>query len=276
MRTLIRLLVVFILAAASLAASPQASSPGTYLGFDRNDYPGDAAMATLRKTFSFTGYWLGPPPGEKTNSWRGKRGLLESQKFGLLLLYSAPDSRRLRSKASAAKIGTADAARAAGSAKAEGFPPNAIIFLDIEEGGRLTDPYHAYIGAFVEGLAKAGFRAGVYCSGMVVDEGDGHTIVTSDDIRSHLSPRQISYWVYNDACPPSPGCTTSQSLPALAASGVSYATVWQFVRSPRDDESAVHCSGYAPDKNCYAALDTARRWHLDMNVASSSDPSHTR
>jgi hypothetical protein len=276
MRTLIGLLSAFTFATVSLAASPQASSPGVYLGFDRNDYPGDAAMATLRKTFSFTGYWLGPPPGEKINSWRGKRSLLESQKFGLLLLYSAPDSRRLRSKASAAKIGTADATRAAGSAKAEGFPANAIIFLDIEEGGRLTDPYHAYIGAFVEGLAKAGFRAGVYCSGMVVDEGDGHTIVTSDDIRSHLSPRQISYWVYNDACPPSPGCITPPSLPALAASGVPYATVWQFVRSPRDDESAVHCSGYAPDKNCYAALDTARRWHLDMNIASSPDPSQTR
>lgn len=275
MRTAFGLLAAFALAVMSLAAGAPQPSSSVYLGFDRNDYPGDAAMAALRKTFSFTGYWLGPPAGEKGNSWHGKRTLLESQGFGLLLLYSAPDSRHLRSKALAVKLGTADGARAASSAKREGFPSNAIVFLDIEEGGRLTDSYHAYIGAFVEELAKAGFRAGVYCSGMVVDEGGGHTIVTSDDIRSHLGSRRISYWVYNDACPPSPGCTTPRNLPALAASGVSYAAVWQFVRSPRDAESAAHCSGYAPDKNCYAALDTARRWHLDMNVASSSDPSHT-
>jgi hypothetical protein len=34
----------------------------TYLGFDRNDYPGDANLHVLRQTFSFTGYWLNNPP----------------------------------------------------------------------------------------------------------------------------------------------------------------------------------------------------------------------
>jgi len=29
-----------------------------YLGFDRNEYPGDAALPVLRKTFSFSGYEL--------------------------------------------------------------------------------------------------------------------------------------------------------------------------------------------------------------------------
>ena len=32
--------------------------PTTHLGFDRNDYPGDAAMAALHRTFAFTGYWI--------------------------------------------------------------------------------------------------------------------------------------------------------------------------------------------------------------------------
>src|SRR5690349_22222102 len=39
-----------------------------YLGFDRNEYPGDQAMKLLRRDFAFTGYWLGNPPGETTNS----------------------------------------------------------------------------------------------------------------------------------------------------------------------------------------------------------------
>src|SRR5580704_6518398 len=58
-----------------------------YLGFDRNTYPGDAALVTLRKTFSFTGYWLNNPPGETSNSWRGKREILNSNGFGFLLLF---------------------------------------------------------------------------------------------------------------------------------------------------------------------------------------------
>ena len=47
----------------------------TYLGFDRNSYPGDAALPILRKTFAFTSYWISPPPGEKTNTWLGQRAL---------------------------------------------------------------------------------------------------------------------------------------------------------------------------------------------------------
>jgi hypothetical protein len=39
-----------------------------HLGFDRNEYPGDAALLVLRKTFSFSGYWLTPPPRENNNT----------------------------------------------------------------------------------------------------------------------------------------------------------------------------------------------------------------
>src|SRR5712692_5001349 len=59
----------------------------SYLGFDRNIYPGDAALPVLRKTFTFTSYWLSPPPGEKTNTWSGKRELLRSQGFGFVVLF---------------------------------------------------------------------------------------------------------------------------------------------------------------------------------------------
>ena len=39
------------------------TSQRAYLGFDRNEYPGDANLTALRRTLAFSGYWLHPPPG---------------------------------------------------------------------------------------------------------------------------------------------------------------------------------------------------------------------
>src|SRR5207245_5499928 len=111
---------------------------------------------------------------------------------------------------SAKARGTRDGEDSAASAKAEGFSAGTIIFLDIEEGGRLPDTYHAYLAAWSEALSQAGFRPGAYCSGMPVKEEPGVTITTAEDIRNHAATRGISIWAYNDACPPSPGCTFSR------------------------------------------------------------------
>src|SRR5437879_13914957 len=73
-----------------------------------------------------------------------KRQLLLAQKFGFLLLYNGPLIAELKSPAQAAKRGAADAASAAAAAIKEGFPSRAIIFLDIEEGRRLSQKSHAY------------------------------------------------------------------------------------------------------------------------------------
>src|SRR5579883_3126365 len=118
-----RIAVAFpLLAAATLlachaaprdsAALPPANLPDPpryFLGFDRNDYPGDAAMKVLRKDFAFTGFWLGPPPGETSSSWSGKRGLLHSLGYGFLPLYLGPDSTKLKSAGAAEKRGASDA-----------------------------------------------------------------------------------------------------------------------------------------------------------------------
>jgi len=260
--------------------------PHFYLGFDRNTYPGDSSLPILRKTFAHTSYWLSPPPGEKTNTWLGKRELLRSQGFGFLVLYRGPQSSELQStwserinhssqlKAQAWKRGTADARLAEAAAKKEGFPSHTVIFLDIEEGGRLPAVYHAYLRAWVDQLAGIGYRAGVYCSGMPVSEGHGVTIITADDIRNNIGSRAPFYWVYNDACPPSPGCASPENPPGPPASGIPYAEVWQFAQSPRRKERTALCpSKYAPDGNCYAPGDTAHKWFLDVNTATSADPS---
>src|SRR5713101_3369106 len=253
-------------------AAPEPSR--SYLGFDRNVYPGDAALPVLRKTFTFASYWLSPPPGEKLNTWKGKRKLLVSHGFGILVLYCGPDSSELKTETDAKEKGSQDANASAAAAREEGFAPGTIIFLDIEEGGRLSPAYHQYLGVWSEELKRAGFRAGVYCSGIPVKEEAAVTITTAEDIRNQATLQEIVIWAFNDVCPPSPGCGFPRNPPAPSASRVSDAAVWQFAQSPRRKERTALCqSKYAPDGNCYAPGDTAHKWFLDVNVATSPDPS---
>lgn len=66
------------------------AGPGNYayIGFDRNDYPGDATLPALRNHFAFIGYWLNDPPGEQQNTWIGKRDTLLRNNFGFLVLFN--------------------------------------------------------------------------------------------------------------------------------------------------------------------------------------------
>jgi hypothetical protein len=274
------LLAMNIAAAPSHAApvplsdEPSSRSSTNYLGFDRNIYPGDAALPILRKTFSFAGFWISPPPEETTNTWVGKRSVLCDLGFGFLVLYRGREAKEFKSAADAGEKGKSDGRDGAASAKREGFPSGTIIFLDIEDGGRLPSPYHAYLRAWADALTAAGYRPGVYCSGIPAREGKAVSITTADDIRKNEAPRAFSYWVYNDVCPPAPGCSTKLSAPAPSASGTPYASVWQFAQSPRRKEYTSRCSAtYAKDGNCYAPGDVAHAWFLDMNAANSADPS---
>lgn len=245
----------------------------TYLGFDRNPYPGDEALPRLREDFSFAGYWLGPPPGEQTNSWAGKRALLLAHGFGLAVLFAARSTNELKTEEWAVRTGTADAHKASAAARAEGFGPRTIIFLDLEEGGRLATAFHAYLRSWVDELSGEGYRAGVYCSGMPVSEGQGISITTAEDIQNHIGPRDLTYWIYNDACPPSPGCVQGKNPPSPAASGSSRAIIWQFAQSPRRKEFTARCAASYYQGNCYAEGDNAHQWFLDLDTATVPDPS---
>jgi hypothetical protein len=275
------LLIPIIPVATSLSVraapfeAPQTAA--TYLGFDRNIYPGDDPIFLLRKTFAFAGFWLSPPPGEKTNTWTGKRELLQSQGFGFLLLYRGVANSELNNLAGAQLRGTSDAANATARAKAEGFAPGAIIFLDVEEGGRLTDTYHAYLRAWFAEIVRGGFGEGVYCSAIPVKEDHTTTITTAEDIRRMNSTLKIKFWVYNDVCPTSIGCSFPRTPPSPSRSGIAYASVWQYAQSPRRKEFTGRCAAsYQPDGNCYSPSDLAHKWFLDLNTADSSDPSGGR
>jgi hypothetical protein len=265
---------------AGTGAPPQSeieNPPRTHLGFDANDYPGDDALPALRRTFTFSGYWLNVPPGAKTNSWTGKRAELLKNKFGFLILFNGRLSKELRPPVDPSDLGARDAELAVAAAQREGFSPRmfTIIYLDIEEGGRMLPAQLSYIEGWSKRIASRRFIAGVYCSGMKVKEGNGQTITTADDIYEHERTTVLAYFVYNDACPPSPGCAYLKNPPSPLESGFSNALVWQFAQSPRRRNFTSHCSAtYNSDGNCYPPAVTATgNILIDLDSSFYSDPS---
>ena len=272
-RILFELILVF-----ATGIFPFRGQAQTYLGLDRNDYPGDANMALLRKTFAFTGYWLNNPPGANRNNWKGHHKALEGVGYGFLLLFNGREYAQLKASGSAARVGTNDAETAVEAAKRDGFPKNSIIFLDQEQGGRMLPEQRAYIHAWVDGVVGGGYRAGVYCSGIAFRESDTVSIVTANDIRDHAGGREIQFFISNDQCGPSPGCVFPKPAPNPAESGVTFATAWQFAQSPRRPEMTAACrQTYAQDGNCYPpGIPASSGLHVDVDSASSADPSHAR
>jgi hypothetical protein len=284
------LTAVFLAAPAALpqeAASKSFSAQAavSYAGFDRNDYPGDAALPELRKHFDFVGYWLTNPPGESKNTWVGKRALLLRQGFGFVVVANGRLDKEIQRSA---KQGVAppalarrDAAAAVMAARREGFPARTILFLDQEEGGRLLDEQAAYLLAWTEAVAASDYRPGVYASGEPVPDGKGPdgkpvTITTIEDIRARVAAghlHEVAFWVAHDACPPAPGCVLAPPAPDL--SGVLDATAWQYAQSPRRKSKTQACGNtYASNGNCDTPAPA--RFDVDLSSASTPDPSHGR
>ena len=267
------------MAVASITGQSSAGGAGKglkhYLGFDRNEYPGDAALAILYESFTFSGYWLNAPPGASVNTWQGKRGQIRSAGFGFLVLFNGRLDRELKS--GAASVGLRDGHSAVSAAMRDGFPAGTVIFVDQEEGGQMLPEQEAYLYAWIDAINSSEFRAGVYCSGIPFDEKGGNFVTTASDIRENAGGRRIEFLVYNDACPPSPGCVFPQNPPAPDRSGIPFASVWQFAQSPRRRKLTTACpSRYDPDGSCYAPALKTRQIYIDIDTADSSDPSRGR
>jgi hypothetical protein len=158
---------------------------GKYVGFDTHTYPGTAVMRTWKETpgspYSWVGYYL-PSPCHADRSWIGKRDTLIAMGWGLAAVYvgqqtwgrtpRALSSSQLaalhkRTKCSAdlmnASEGTLDADDATTIAGAEGFPPGATVFLDLERVETIPAPMRAYYTAWVERMLSNGrYEPGIY------------------------------------------------------------------------------------------------------------------
>ena len=250
----------------------------TYLGMDRNEYPGDANMKALRSMFAFTGYWLNDPPGADRNTWAGKRTTIHSLGYGFLLLFNGREYNELKASGNAQAVGARDAAAALKAAASEGFPKNAIIFLDQEQGGRMLPEQRAYIHAWTDGVVKGGYRSGIYCSGIPFRESTKVSVITANDIRDNAAGREIHFFISNDQCGPSPGCVFPKEALDPRLSGVAFAEAWQYAQSPRRPEMTAACrQSYAADNNCYPpGFAPSTGLHVDVETADSADPSQGR
>ncbi|MFZ0632538.1 MAG: glycoside hydrolase domain-containing protein [Acidobacteriaceae bacterium] len=249
------------------------SAAREYVGFDKNAYPGDDALAVLHRTFAYTGFWLNDPSGLTANPWVGKRAVVRAAGFGFLILFNGRFDAQLKGQ-DAAALGRQDAAAAVKAAEREGFPRGAVIFLDQEEGGALLAEQAAYIGGWIVGVEKSAYRPGVYCSGIRVAAGAKQTS-TAEDVAARWPEAKL--WVWNDQCPPAPGCVVGKAG-GPARSGVANAWVWQYARSPRNSQGTAACrTTYAADNGCYASglPQSAATW-VDLDVSGSADPSHGR
>jgi hypothetical protein len=264
---------------SSTAAKQSVTTP-PYIGFDTNDYPGDDALPALRRHFAFAGYWLNNPPGDNQNNWQGKRETMLRAGFGFMVLANGRLEAEIRKAKKTgitpAAFGEKDAQDTVRAARREHFPAHTTIFLDQEEGGRLTADQSAYLLAWTEAVARSGYVPGIYASGQAVGDGPGKTITTVQDVREQVAAKhlhEVAVWVYQDACPPANGC--SLQPPPLAASGTPNIVLWQYAQSPRRKEITAACSKtYASDGNCYAP--DIPKLTLDLSVSNSPDPSHGR
>ena len=262
--------------------------PGRFVGFDRNDYPGDGRLAELRRSFDYAGFWLTPPPGETANSWTGKRQAVRDAGFGFLVLANGKlEKQILKAGGTPDALGKADGMQAVAAASREGFPKGTIIFLDQEEGGRLTDAQAAYFFGWTEAVGGSEYKPGAYLSGQQVPDGtgqDGKVIYTTTaaDVRERVAEagrhgaklKPVALWVYEDACPPAPGCVVA-GAPKLDDSGTLGAVAWQYAQSPRRAAATKSCAvTYGADGMCYGGA--TKDVFVDLNVAGSADPSGGR
>ncbi len=251
-------------------------------GFDRNLYPGDDRLAELHKSFAFIGYWLTNPPGDNANSWVGKRNVVRGAGFGFLVLADGKRDRQIKdSDLDPEELGQQDAAAAIAAARREGFPGGTIIFLDQEEGGRLLTEQAEYLFGWTEAVAAGTYKPGIYLSGKPAPDGNGPDgkpafVTTAQDVREQIAARHyhsVTLWVVQDTCGPSPGCVLP--APPIKQSGTIDADVWQYALTPREPELTKSCvSTYAADNFCYAGV--TKDLFIDLNVATSADPSHGR
>lgn len=281
------LLAALLFASTALTAcrrhpGVQAARTTDFVGFDRNLYPGDDRLPELHRHFDFVGYWLTNPPLETSNTWAGKRAVVRAAGFGFLTLANGRLYKEIHgSSLSPKELGSQDAAVAIAAAKREGFPEKTILFLDQEEGGRLLAEQAEYFFGWTEAVAASPYRPGAYLSGQPSPDGNGPDgkpvmITTAQDVREQIAQKHlhpVTFWVAQDTCGPSPGCTLPP--PHAAESGTIDADIWQYAQSPRRPELTRSCARtYATDGNCYAGLSTDLS--LDLNVATSADPSHGR
>ena len=255
-------------------AHVERTTPGEFVGFDRNDYPGDDRLAELHEHFAFAGFWLNTPPGERANSWAGKRQKLRDAGFGFLTLWNGrldAEILRLQKMGGApASLGQRDAAAAVEAARREGFPAGTILFLDQEEGGRLLPEQAAYFFAWTEQVGASAYQPGAYLSGQPSPDGTGPdgvklTITTAEDVREQIAARHLQ----SCGLLGGPGCVSSG--PRLCDKGAQTQGQWNPGRAGVAVRAVASASGPDPQLRGHLCGGWKLLWRCFKGFVSGSE-----
>jgi hypothetical protein len=149
--------------------------PGSAPGFDKRDFPGLSQMQVwMRESpYVWVGYYL-PSPCYSGIAWAGNRAALQSQGWGLAMIYvgqqaanavptsgasGAPDcGKRPLTMAQ----GQVDGDQAAAIASGDGFARSSTIFLDVERSDPLPPELLQYVRGWMSRVLERGYTAGIY------------------------------------------------------------------------------------------------------------------
>jgi hypothetical protein len=202
----------------TVSAPPPTPAPapgaGPFAGFDTSCYPGDAAMQTWKhcSPYSFVGYYLKAPCHPNTE-WMGKRARIDSMGWGVVVIYVGRQSQGPCSGTPPDRAtGVADAQDALAKTASEGFPPQTIVYLDVEPMDHIPQAQIEYINGWLSPFCDARFLPGIYCHVRNANQLKGA-------IRDFPS-EQVAFWV-------SGGGHFVAGTSRPANSGISFARIWQ-------------------------------------------------
>jgi hypothetical protein len=223
-----------------------------FAGFDTGSYPGDAAIRAwaAQSPYRFVGFYFDAPchTTARFKTWSGKYPLIKSSGLGLIIIYVGLQQDGCGQAGLSRARGLKDGGDTAAKFAVEGFPDDAVVFLDIEHyDGALSAPMEAYVTGWLSAILDAGrITPWIYCPASKAGE---IRLAAGKEFAAHGQPGSFPvFWVAKV----DPLFDPSASVPA--GSGVSFASAWQGRLDMTDTHGGV----------------TIR---IDQNVADTPDPS---
>jgi len=233
-------------------APPAPAAAVSFAGFDTGSYPGDAAITTwaAQSPFRFVGFYFDAPCHTTTTfkTWSGKFPLIKASGLGIAIIYVGLQQDGCGQANLSRAKGLQHGGDAVAKFAAEGFPNNAIVFLDVEHfNGALSAPMEAYIRGWISATLDSGtITSGIYCPASKANE---IRLAAEKEFAAHGLPGGAPvFWIVKSTA----GFDIATSNPADC--GVAFASVWQGRLDINETHGGV-------------------RIKIDQNVADSRDPS---
>jgi hypothetical protein len=234
------------------AAPPPAAVQ--FAGFDTGSYPGDAAIAAWadRSPYHFVGFYFDSPchTTKTFRTWSGTFPVIRVAGLGVAIVYVGLQQDGCGHATLSRAKGIEHGVDTIGKFAAEGFPPGAVVFLDIEHyNGALSDDMAAYLQGWLSAILDDGtITPGVYCPAGKVTEIER---AAEREFAAHGVPGGAPvFWVVKT------DATFDPAASVPAGSGVAFASAWQGRLDVNETHGGVTI-------------------HIDQNVADRRDPSRT-